>query len=130
MHHDPCPCGNPSPWIELEGRTDDVTAFTEDGKEIRIAPLSLYAVLKEVHGIRRFQLLAYPGNRLELCLEEKDGENKTEAFEAATACLEEYLASQGIRHVTVSLSEDPPQQDPHSGKFKHIVNLQNKCLDE
>ena len=130
MHHEPCPCGNPSPWVELEGRTDDVTAFTEDGKEIRIAPLSLYAVLKEVHGIRRFQLLAYPGNRLELRLEEKDGENKTEAFEAAKACLEEYLALQGIRHVTVSLSEALPQQDPNSGKFKHIVNLQNKCLDE
>ena len=124
MHHEPCPCGNPSPWLELEGRTDDVTTFMEDEKEIRIAPLSLYAVLKEVHGIRRFQLLAYPGNKLELRMEEKNGEDRTKVFETAKMRLEEYLASQGIRHVAISMSEDLPQQDPNSGKFKHVVNMQ------
>jgi phenylacetate-coenzyme A ligase PaaK-like adenylate-forming protein len=124
MHHEPCPCGNPSPWLELEGRTDDVTTFTEDGKEIRIAPLSLYAVLKEVHGIRRFQVLVYSGNKLELRLEEIDGADRTEAFETAKARLEEYLTSQGIQHVTISLAEGSPQQDPNSGKFKHIINMQ------
>ena len=124
MHHEPCACGNLSPWLELEGRTDDVTTFMEDGKEIRIAPLSLYAVLKEVHGIRRFQLLAYPGNKLELRMEEKNGEDRTKVFETAKMRLEEYLASQGIRHVAISMSEDLPQQDPNSGKFKHVVNMQ------
>jgi phenylacetate-coenzyme A ligase PaaK-like adenylate-forming protein len=126
MHHEPCPCGNPSPWLELEGRTDDVTTFTEDGKEIRIAPLSVYAVLKEVHELRRFQVLAYPGNRLELRLEENDGASRTEAFETAKKRLENYLASQGIRHVTITLSETSPQQDPNSGKYKHIVNMQKE----
>lgn len=24
FHHESCPCGNPSPWIEIEGRNDDV----------------------------------------------------------------------------------------------------------
>ena len=124
MHHEPCPCGNPSPWLELEGRTDDVTTFMEDEKEIRIAPLSLYAVLKEVHGIRRFQLLAYPGNKLELRMEEKNGEDRTKVFETAKMRLEEYLASQRIRHVAISMSEALPQQDPNSGKFKHVVNMQ------
>ena len=124
MHHEPCPCGNPSPWLELEGRTDDVTTFTEDGKIIRIAPLSLYAVLKEVHGIRRFQVLAYPGNRLELRLEETDEANRADAFAAAKASLESYLRSQGVRQVTIGLSDQLPQQDPNSGKFKHIVNMQ------
>ena len=91
---------------------------------IRIAPLSLYAVLKEVHGIRRFQLLAYPGNKLELRMEEKNGEDRTKVFETAKMRLEEYLSSQGIRHVAISMSEDLPQQDPNSGKFKHVVNMQ------
>ncbi len=124
MHHEPCPCGNPSPWLELEGRTDDVTTFTEDGKEIRIAPLSVYAVLKEVHGIRRFQVLAYPENRLELRLEETDGSDRTEIFDAAKASLENYLRSQGISQVMISLSDQLPQQDQNSGKFKHVVNMQ------
>ena len=86
--------------------------------------MSVYAVLKEVHDICRFQVLAYPGNRLELRLEEKDGTDRKEVFKTARQHLTEYLASQGIQHVTITLSESPPQQDPNSGKFKHIVNMQ------
>ena len=126
MHHEPCPCGNPSPWLELEGRTDDVTTFTEGGRKIRIAPLSVYAVLKEVHELRRFQVLVYAGNKVELRLEEQEGTDRTEAFEKAKTSLEQYLLSQGIGHVTVTLSEILPQQDPNSGKYKHIVNVQSE----
>lgn len=129
MHHEPCPCGNPSPWLELEGRTDDVITFTESGEEIRIAPLPVYAVLKEVHGIRRFQVLAHPENRLELRLEETDGADRAELFGAAKESLEGYLRSQGVRSVSFSLSDQLPQQDPNSGKFKHIVNLQKSRKD-
>ena len=124
MHHEPCPCGNPSPWLELEGRTDDVTVFAGEDREVRIAPLSVYAVLKEVHGLRRFQVLAYPDDRVELRLEASEGTDRQTVFGEAKAALEGYLASQGVRHVTVALSPDPPRQDPGSGKFKHIVNMQ------
>jgi phenylacetate-coenzyme A ligase PaaK-like adenylate-forming protein len=126
MHHEPCACGNPSPWLELEGRTDDVTSFTEAGKTIRIAPLSVYATLKEVHELRRFQVLVYPGNRIELRIEEKEGVDKRAAFEKAKERLEEYLKSQEITHVTITMSDLLPQQNPNSGKFKHIINLQNE----
>ncbi len=126
LHREPCPCGNPSPWLELEGRTDDVTVFAGEDREVRIAPLSVYAVLKEVHGLRRFQVLAYPDDRVELRLEAAEGGDRQTVFGEAKAALERYLASQGVRHVTVALSPDPPRQDPGSGKFKHIVNMQKQ----
>ena len=56
---------NKRPWLTLEGRTDDILTF-ENG--IRISPLSLYAVLKEVHEIERFQLIQQENNYLELRL--------------------------------------------------------------
>ena len=124
LHRELCPCGDPSPWLELEGRTDDVTTFTEGDKTLRIAPLSLYAVLKEVRGLRRFQVLVHPENKLELRLEEKEGTDREMGFREAKEALERFLATQGISHVSVTLSEEMPQQDPNSGKFKHIVNLQ------
>ncbi|MBQ6592976.1 MAG: phenylacetate--CoA ligase family protein [Solobacterium sp.] len=126
MHHEPCACGNPSPWIELEGRTDDVTAFKEDGEVIRIAPLSMYALLKEVHELRRFQVLVYPENRIVFRMEEMEGRDRTEAFEKAKASLENWLASQGVYHVSIELSDEPPRQHPSSGKYKHIVNMQKE----
>jgi len=124
MHHEPCGCGNTAPWIELEGRTDDVTVFTEKGKVIRIAPLAIYAVLKEVHSIRRFQVLVYENNRVELRIEEKDDTDKSDAFNAAVESLNNYLINQGISDVKFTLSKQLPQQDPNSGKFKHIINMQ------
>jgi phenylacetate-coenzyme A ligase PaaK-like adenylate-forming protein len=39
LHREPCKCGNPSPWLELEGRTDDVVSFMQGDRKIRIAPL-------------------------------------------------------------------------------------------
>lgn len=124
MHHERCACGNPSPWIELEGRTDDVTVFRENEQMIRIPPLAMYAVLKEVHELRRFQVLVYPQNRIMMRIEPMDGAEKQTVFSAARTCLEQYLASQGIRQVTIELSDEPPQQNPSSGKYKHIVNMQ------
>ena len=69
----------------------------------------------------------YPENRMELRLEEQEGADRTEIFETAKARLREYLAAQGVHHVTVTLSEDLPRQDAGSGKFKHIVNMQNRA---
>ena len=126
MHHEPCACGNPSPWIELEGRTDDVTSFEEGGKEIRIAPLSVYAVLKEVHSLRRFQVLVYDSNQIELRIEPLEGISKSDAFEEAEKKLREYLAFQNVMHVNIKMSEEMPQQHPDSGKYKHIINMQKK----
>lgn len=125
MHHEPCGCGKTSPWIELEGRTDDVTAFMTDGNEIKVAPLSFYAILKEVHDIRRFQLLVYPGNKMELRMEEKADAGRKKVFENAKERLENFLATQRITEVTITLSDDLPMQNPNSGKFKHVINMQN-----
>lgn len=122
MHHEKCACGNPSPWIELEGRTDDVTSFMEAGKEIKVAPLAIYAVLKEVHELRRFQVEVYPENKVELRIEPKEGIEESAAFEAAKKKLADFLANQNIFHATINLSKEKPAQNPNSGKFKHIIN--------
>jgi phenylacetate-coenzyme A ligase PaaK-like adenylate-forming protein len=118
-----CACGNPSPWLALEGRNDDVLLLEGKTGLVKIAPLSVYAVLKEIHDIRRFQLVCRPQNRLELRLEPVEGGDTAHAFEAARAALSAYLATQGIERVSISLSNDTPQQHPISGKFKHILNL-------
>lgn len=122
-HSEPCPCGNPSPWLTLEGRNDDVLLLEGKSGKVKIAPLSVYAVLKEIHSIRRFQLLCRPQNRLELRLEVADDGDAARAFEEAAEALRAYLATQGIERVSISLSNDAPQQHPISGKFKHILNL-------
>ena len=123
LHREACPCGNPSPWLEIEGRNDDVLTFTQDGKTLRVPPLAIYARLKEVPQLRRFQLLKYPENRMELRLEPTKGTGRAEAFAEAAVAVRELLAVYGVTEVSLSLSEELPRQHPVSGKFKHIQNI-------
>lgn len=122
MHHEPCACGNVSPWLTIEGRVDDIITFREDGKEIKIAPLAIYATLKEIHEIQRFQIVAHKDNKLELRINPVCGSSKEEVFESAGVALKRFLASHGVHHVELSLSAEEPKQHPQSGKFKHVIN--------
>lgn len=124
LHREPCACGNPSPWLELEGRSDDVVTFLQGDRGIRIAPLAIYAILKEVHEMRRFQLVVKPDHTALLRLEPEDGIPRIEAFQKASTALRVFLASQGVTEIALTLSNDPPLRNPDSGKFKHIINEQ------
>ena len=120
-HSEPCPCGNPSPWIEVEGRNDDVLTFEKNGTELRVP---IYAQLKEVHELRRFQILKYPDNRLELRLEPMPGVRREDAFEKAKLALIACLNVYGVNAPEISLSEGLPRQHPVSGKFKHVIRCE------
>lgn len=124
MYHEQCACGNKSPWITLEGRTDDVVTFIQEEKKIRIAPLAIYAILKEIHEIQRFQLVVHAGNKIELRLVPVNQVDIMEAFEKAALVLREFLATHDVKQIEIFLSNEQPQQHPISGKFKHIINLQ------
>ena len=125
LHNEPCACGNPSPWMELEGRNDDVITFTENGKEVRVPPLAVYATLKEVHCLKRFQLVVRAENRIELRLEAANGISKEDAFVQADSALRAFFQQYGIHNVDITLSPDSPRRHPGSGKFKHVINEGN-----
>lgn len=116
LHNEPCACGNSRPWLTIEGRTDDILTF-ENG--VRIPPLSLYVVLKEIHGIQRFQLIQVSGNELELRLIAQD---KAQAFEEAKNAVTEYLLQHGVV-CEIYCSDKQPETNAKSGKFKHIVAM-------
>ena len=113
VHEERCKCGRTTMWIEVEGRTDDILEFDHG---VRIAPMSLYKILEEVKTIRRFQLVQRSANQVELRMIADD---KEIAFEQAEQDLKTFFASKGI-DVGIVLSDDIPQADPVSGKFKHI----------
>ncbi len=114
VHREPCRCGRNSLWLEIEGRTDDTLVF-ENG--VSVAPMSLYKLLEEVRSIRRFQLVQTGPARLELRLV---SDRREAAFEEADRALRAFLLEKGITGLEITLSDQPPQAHPVSGKFKHI----------
>ncbi|MBR4224066.1 MAG: phenylacetate--CoA ligase family protein [Oscillospiraceae bacterium] len=115
VHDEKCACGRSTRWLEIEGRTDDILVFSGG---VKIAPMSLYKVLEEVKSIRRFQLVQTTPDAVSLRIisDDRDG-----AFAAAEHDLTEFFASKGL-HIDISLSDEPPQANKVSGKFKHIYS--------
>ena len=113
VHNEKCKCGRTTLWLEIEGRTDDILEF---GNGVRIAPMSLYKILEEVKTIRRFQLVQRSTCKVELRMISDDPQ---EAFKQAKHDLQEFFKSKGL-NVEITLSDDPPQANKTSGKFKHI----------
>ncbi len=120
LHDEPCKCGNSSRWLTLEGRTDDVVSFLQNGVEIKLAPLAIYATLKEVHELRRFQFIAH-SNHAELRLEPVEGFTEREVFDKVKTVLERFFSMHGLMNIDVTLSDEKPKQEAGSGKFKHII---------
>ena len=105
-------------WAQLAlgagARTDDILSLPGGRK---IAPMSLYKVLEEVKSIRRFQLVQRAEDRMELRILADD---RPGAFEEARHKLQTFFESKGLSEIEVYLSEEAPQADKTSGKFKHI----------
>lgn len=83
--------------------------------------MSLYKILEEIKSIRRFQLVQTAADKLELRLL---SDNPAASFADAAHGLTEFFESKGLFGIEISRSNDPPQADKISGKFKHVL-LQN-----
>lgn len=114
VHNEKCACSRSSCWLEIEGRTDDILTF-DNG--VQIAPMSLYKILEEIKSIRRFQLVQRAADRLELRLVSDDA---AASFEQAKNDLNSFFESKDLSGIGIELSDQPPQADKVSGKFKHI----------
>ena len=123
LHSEKCKCGRHTHWLEIEGRTDDTLVF-ENG--VKTAPMSLYKILEEVKAIRRFQLVQTAPDRLELRMVSDAPEA---AFAEAKRELQIFFESKGIQEVELNKSDQAPQADPVSGKFKHIYKGCERSAD-
>ena len=115
VHSEACPCGRNTRWLEIEGRTDETLSFGG----VRAAPMSLYKILEEVKAVRRFQLVQTAPDCLELRLV---CDHPEEVFAEARERLLSFFAARGVADLRITLSDQAPQADPVSGKFRHIYS--------
>ncbi len=116
---DPCPCGNPLPAIQVEGRRDEILALrTPEGKTIPLMPMAVTTAVEVVPGVHRFQIIQTAPATLTIRLEVSPGADAAQVWEAVAIHLRDYLSTQGLPAVTVEKAAEPPQAHPVSGKFR------------
>jgi phenylacetate-CoA ligase len=116
-HVAPCPCGNPLPAIDLEGRAGDVLALrTADGRIVKLPPLAVSTVVEDGAHIHRFQVVQDAADKLSLKVTRADRRRSAEALDALRA----YLGAQGLANVGVRLDASEPQET-RDGKLRQVV---------
>ena len=117
----PCPCGSRLPVIRIEGRTDEIlTLATADGQTVDLLPAVLRTLMETMPGLYRWQIIQTKPTQLEVRLEVSAGEETANVWAAVQQRLDACLAEQGLPHVTVALSPEPPAANPGSGKFRQV----------
>ncbi|MDR3120866.1 MAG: AMP-binding protein [Clostridiales bacterium] len=116
-HDEGCPCGRTTPWVEVEGRTNDILRFRGEDGEVAIIPLLIYTFLNNILDAKSFQAILHDENRLEIRIEADD---MARTFEKVKKDIGEFLAKKGVR-AHIYLSDLPPGPDK-SGKFFHVRN--------
>jgi hypothetical protein len=89
----------------------------EGGGRVRVLHFAISVILKDVPGVRRFQVVQRAGGLLELRLAADD---PAAAFARAREALGGYLGGLGAK-CAFALSPDPPRPDPVSGKFNRVI---------
>jgi phenylacetate-coenzyme A ligase PaaK-like adenylate-forming protein len=117
-HDEGCDCGNPSPWVEVEGRSHDILYFRGENGMVKIMPTTIFILLKNIHEMKNFQVFLHDGHRLELRIVAED---RLLAFERARKVVDDHLSKNGVS-ASIYLSEKAPELEP-SGKYFHVRHV-------
>jgi phenylacetate-coenzyme A ligase PaaK-like adenylate-forming protein len=118
---DPCPCGSPLPSIRVEGRTDEILAFrSAAGETVHVMPTALMAVVAEIPGLLRFQLIGKGLERLVMRFEVEPGRDKDQVWAAVEDALRGMLDANGLANVRIERSLEGPSPISRSGKLRQV----------
>lgn len=118
VHNTPCPCGNHSPWIEVEGRSA-ISPFifkTQTG-EVSIFIFALLLTAEGIDAVRRIQIVLHGYDRLECRVDFMEGADEIKVFEKIRNIFAECFEKNKIDNVQIYLSDKKPQIDSKTGKF-------------
>ncbi|GAA4718597.1 Phenylacetate-coenzyme A ligase PaaK, adenylate-forming domain family [Promicromonospora umidemergens] len=120
---DPCPCGDPLPAIQVQGRAADLLTFpARSGQPVTIAPLSVSLTLERLPGVERFQIVQTAPANLSIRLQPTSGADTEQVWQTVHTELTRLLTSHGLDDVTVTRADEPPQQTS-GGKYREVIPL-------
>jgi phenylacetate-CoA ligase len=123
LRPDACPCGDPLPAIQVQGRTADLLTFpTPGGDSVTLAPLALSLALERLPEVELIQIVHAAPAELNLRLRHTPGADPERAWRTVHAETSRLLAAHKIGHVSVTRAAEPPQRGS-GGKFRPVIPL-------
>lgn len=123
----PCPCGSAMMGIErIEGRTDDVLLFEQDGKTISIFSDTLVRkIARATDDFSHYSIRQVTENRLEVAVE-TEPKSKAIVGQLIETAILEVLEGQGIKNTVVVFTEEKVSEK--GAKHRRVVRTFKKIL--
>lgn len=112
-----CACGRPFPRVRVDGRRDEILRLADgEGRRVAVMPLALTTAVEEGAGVHRFTV-EQTGLRKLLVRVEGGG---TPAQARVRKALAQWLASQGLPGIAITVQAGRLAAHPVSGKFRQV----------
>ena len=119
---EPCKCSSPYPMIHVVGRDDEILHFTStEGKTVDIVPLSISTVVEETEGVYQCQIIQKTAKHIAVRVKVYEDSDDKSVKESVQVNVQKFLQSQNLSNVKVEISNELPQINPKSGKFKSVI---------
>ncbi|MAT44377.1 MAG: hypothetical protein CL609_18750 [Anaerolineaceae bacterium] len=121
LEPEPCSCGITLPVVKVEGRSDEILYFENaNGQNIPVLPLALWAVIKEIPGVLRFQAIKISPYALKIRLETINSETDADIWHMVQIQVQDFFQKQSLSNVEIFRAQEGPMRDPKSGKFRNV----------
>ena len=124
VHNTQCKCGNKSPWVEVEGRSvEPPFVFKNTDGEVAVSTFMLFVKTMGMPNVRKIQLILHGYEQLECRIDFIENIEEQETFEVVKKILTDSLEKFNVKNVSIYLSDEKPQVDSSTRKFKFAYQI-------
>lgn len=124
MRPNACPCGDPRPAIQVQGRAADALVFTaSNGEKVMVPPLLFVTLIDRMHGIELFQIVQTSPTILRIRLHyaaSVDQQQQDRQWQILCDELTTMLMGRNLGHITFERDSESPEQS-QGGKFRMVI---------
>ena len=117
MHDENCTCGLNTPWIEIEGRVEDILEFDNNGTTVRISGYLFSVCSYIVPGYDHCQVIQRANDAIEVRISVMQGYDRIETEQKILSSIRQLLQDNGLNSIRIELVNKPLQRT-QSGKFR------------
>lgn len=107
LYHDPCGCGLNTPYIDIEGRVDDLLEFEHNSQVIRISNIQLMVPAIHTPGCDKCQFIQRSNTDIELRMVTLETHDRQRTMAEVARNVHELLVDLGLGHIRITLVDQP-----------------------
>lgn len=121
LHHDPCGCGLPFPYVDVLGRTDDMPVFAGCKGPVLLSPIVFLNAVCDIDGISIFQFIQPGPTELIMRVQYLKDSYAPVVKKHIVKAIGAQLTNHGIENVSFTIVDAEPRRAPRGKKMQAYV---------